>query len=1114
MKFNMFHLRLRQYWPPAKVLRIMKLTTFIMILALSQLSAKTLAQKINLQFSNTPVEKVLQQITRQTGTEFLYDSGELKNKKISVNLSGASLDEALGTMLTPLGLEYKIRDKNVVISRTEVSILDKIKNFFSDIDVRGRIVDEAGRPLAGVTIKMKTNSRGTISNANGEFSLKNVGENTLLVFSFLGRETIEMQAKEDVGQISMILSDSRLDEVEVTAYGKTTQRLTTGNQITIGSKDLEKNPVTNVLMALQGRVPGLNIAQQSGFVNAGVRYQVQGSNSILNGNDPYVLVDGVPYFSTLQGNLLDVGSSGTRANQANGSPLSFLNPSDIESVTVLKDADATAIYGSKAANGAILITTKKGASGPLKVDFQFQHGRSAPARHLDLMNTAQYLEMRREALKNDGLSLRPVDYDINGVWDNTRYTDWQKELINNSASFTQANVTLSGGTNNVTYLIGTSFNRQTPSIKGDFNDKKASMHFNLNGTSKNQKFKFQFTGSYMDDVNRLPVTDPTAVALRLAPTAPPLYNQDGSLNWMPNTSGATTFNNPVAALENTVKDQTQSLTTNVLMGYELLKAFNLTLNAGYNRLTTYQLSKLPVEANTPENIENGVLASAGYLNNRQIGWNIEPQLTYKRQTSFGNLNFLLGLTAQQSDMQSQGFSGEGYVNTAAMDDPGQASQIFKSYGAMPQLYKSHALFAQAGYNYDMRFLLNLTARRDGSSRFGANNRFHNFGAIGLGWLFSNEKWLKDNSFFSYGKMKFSYGITGNDQIANYRYLALYSSNSGDLTYGGASSLGLSPVYAIGNNDIQWEETRKLNIGLDLGFFKDRVLLSANYYLNRSSNQLLERDISSTAGATKITANLPATVQNTGLELTLNTTNLQTKSINWNTSFNLTVPRNKLVAYENLNQSSLASQYIVGESLDVRQLYPYAGVDPQTGVYTFIDHNGNRTSNPDYFNDRTVRVNVGQRFYGGIENSLSYKGFGISFLITFVRQIASLNYQAYNPGRLNINVPVSFLDRWQKPGDVATFQRYNSNNSLATSRSNLNESEGNYGDASYIRLKNLSLSYTLPEKFRNSLLLKNTRIFVQGNNLLTFTKYQGIDPETLIISMPPMRLITFGAQVSF
>ncbi len=895
-----------------------------------QVSAATFAQKLTYAKNGASLEEVFKEIRKQTGYNVFYSNKKIDDtRKIDVHFKDAELKDVLEVCVEKQSLEYTIDDKNIFIKPKDPTFLERLANRWASIDANGRVVDSENRPLPGASVKVKKTGKGVSTDKDGRFFLRGVEEGTVLVVSFIGYLPMEVNASANMGNVVLEQSLSKLDEVQVIAYGTTTQRLSTGNVTTIKADVIEKQPVNNPLLALQGRVPGLFIEQATGFAGTGVTVRIQGKNSYMYGRDPLYVIDGVPYSSQSMpaGNPI-LGNSGGIDSYSYGNPLSLINPADIESIDVLKDAAATAIYGSRAANGAILITTKKGKAGDTRVNFNLQSGWAKVPHKLELMNNVQYLEMRREALKNDGI-LTPApgnygDNDLNGNWDGSRNMDWQRELIGGTAGYQDMNASVSGGGNLTTFFLGAGYHRETTVFPGTFADKKGSLHFNIGNTTPNQRFNIQFSGSYLYDHNQMPSYDFTLDALRLPPVAPDLYNRSGGANWAPDALGNSTFMvNPIGYVINKFLDKTTNLTTNMVISYKLLKDLEFKSNFGYNSLVSSSTNKSFLGSSAPEFIQYSSRSTI-FGNANSSSWTIEPQLAFNRKVSQGILEVLLGATLTQNQGRATQILGGSFSNDLVMDDLLSAPRV-KAVSTFSSKYRYNALFGRINYNWQDKYILDLTARRDGSSRFGPANQFHNFGAVGAAWIFSKEDLLQNHlGILSFGKLRGSYGTTGSDQIGDYRFLSLYGPMPQDIAYQGI------PVYSpngLTNPNLQWEATRKLQIGLDLGFFKDRVLFKANYYRNHSSNQLAGYDLPSITGFGSITKNQAYKIRNSGWELILSSTNISLGSLNWSSSINLTVPKTLLVDYPDILKSSAASTLFIGKSLFAGYFYHYLSVDP-------------------------------------------------------------------------------------------------------------------------------------------------------------------------------------------
>jgi len=959
--------------------------------------------------------------------------------------------------------------------------------------VQGTVTDGTN-PLPGVTIAIKNKkNNAVISDYSGQFSLTSSPNDTLVV-SYIGFKTMLVPIQgRSVVNIILFYDSTTLKEVKVNAgYYSVKESERTGNISRITSKDIETQPVTNVLATMQGRMAGVNITQNTGVPGGGFDIQIRGRNSIrTDANAPLYIIDGVPYASDAIGYTQTSTVFPTVT-----SPLNSIDPNTIESIEVLKDADATAIYGSRGANGVVLITTKKGKEGKTKFDFSASTGAGSVTRFMKLMTTDQYLDMRRQAFRNDGIVNYPAgDYDINGTWDQNRYTDWQKELIGGTSLINELRGNISGGSQYTQFLFSGSYYTQSTVFPGNFLYKKGNSHVNLNHQSKDGQFRLVFSAGYTIQNNDQPAFDLTATSTTLAPNAPALYDSSGNLNWENGT-----WNNPLANQQAENKSTTKDLVANTVLSYEIIPYLILKSNFGYTDLQHVESRTNP---STIYNPSFGITSanSTLYLNNsKRSSWIIEPQLNWEKELGKGKLGILLGSTFQQRNASRLFQSGSGFSSNALIYDLASATnrQVQMSDET---IYKYQAFFGRINYNWNDLYIMNLTARRDGSSRFGPGNQFANFGAVGVAWLFSNENFLKNSSWLSFGKIRSSYGITGNDQIGDYQFLNTY--NSSGVNY--QNIIGLQPTRLF-NANFGWEVNKKLEAALELGFLADKIFITGAWYQNRSSNQLVGIPLPGTTGFTQLQANLDATVQNTGLEFTLRTVNYSNKNFNWTSNFNVSFSKNNLVSFPNLASSSYKNTYRIGEPLSILLRYKYTGLDPVTGIYQFKDENNDgKISSPD---DKQTVINLNPDFFGGFQNQLSYKNWKLDFLFQFVKQ----QRESYAGVAGMINHPNRFVNSWQQEGDTSPYQMHTAGyNAVAlTAQSLYSTSDAVATDASFIRLKTIAISYNLPSKSKELQCL----FTINGQNLLTFTPYEDGDPESTIGFLPPLKVITAGIQLTF
>ena len=1071
-----------------------------MFAASLQIAARGYSQGISISLKNEPLEKLFNAVEQQTNFRFVYSQEAMEQAKpVTIEVKNESVENVLKLGFTNQTLTYSIEEKFIIIK-----IAEKKKEVAAlRLDIKGRVVNENGEGVI-VTITEKGTTNAVSTDGDGYFQLKDADENAILIVTGVGIESMEIKiaGKSNVS-ISVKTKITGLTEVIINkGYYSTSQRLNTGNVSKVTAETISKQPVSNPLAALEGRVPGLYIQQTSGVPGSAFVVQIRGRNSIrIDGNDPLFIVDGVPFTSTsISSALISSGINGS------GNPLGNIDPSDIESIEVLKDADATSIYGSRGANGVVLITTKKGSSGKTKVDFNVYTGAGKAINTIHLLTTQQYLSMRREAFANDGVTPTISNAKDLFVWDTTRYTDWKKLLIGGSANITDAHSSISGGNLNTQFVIGGGYHRETTVFPSDFEDQKVSGHFKLSHSNSNNRFKANFSLIYVVDNNTLPSIDITNQIYGLVPDAPEIYDSSGNLNWGPSNG---TYRNPFGILKRKYFSNTNNLISNAILAYQVFSRLQLKVNLGYNSMQMNETQTTPKISFDPR---TGPQSEAYFGDGEIKSWIIEPQAEYKKDIARGKLNALVGTTFQQDIRQGKTVYGTGFVSDALLENIAAASTIlvFNPYYIR---YRYESVFGRLNYNWTEKYIINLTGRRDGSSRFGPEKRFANFASIGTAWLFSNERFVQRSlPFLSYGKFRASYGSSGNDQIPDYGYLNLYSTT---LPY--LSSVGLYPT-SLFNAEYGWETNKKIEAALELGFLKDRILFSVSYYRNRSSNQLVGYPLPYTTGFNSIQKNLPALVQNTGIELEINTINIRHGKFLWTTSFNLTVPRNKLIDYPGLAVSSFANRFVVGKSLFIQKKFHYTGIDSQSGIYQFEDFDKNGNPIPTLPNDLQALKEATQDYYGGLQNSIQYKGLQLDMFFQFVKQqgFNYLNSVSFIPGALG-NQPDWVMERWQKPGDITNIQKFTqySGSPAAVAYNNARfDADNLISDASFIRLKNLAISCQLPPKWVKKARLQNSRVFLQGQNLLTITNYRGSDPENQnSVVLPPLRIITAGIQIT-
>ncbi|MET6999397.1 SusC/RagA family TonB-linked outer membrane protein [Chitinophaga defluvii] len=1063
-------------------------------------------QQVTLSKKEASLKTVLFDIQQQTGYNFLFKESMLqKAKPVTINVKDAPLATVLESIFKDQPLTYSIKDKSISIAEDEKrqSINESAgKPLFN---VTGTIVNSNGEPVVGATVLVKGTAKAISTTASGEYSFSSISGDEVLVVSGAEIETTEVKvANRTFLPIRVSTKVGELDQVLVQGYGTTTKRLSTGSIARVTSKEIAQQPVTNPLLALQGRVPGLIVTQTNGYGSGSISIQVRGKNSILQNSDPFIIVDGVPL--SPQNDRINLLSN---ASMSGVSPLYTINPQDIESIEVLKDADATAIYGSRGANGVVLITTKKGKQGKLKIDANIYSGWSRVTRTMDMMNTSEYVQMRREAFSNDGLV--PTEFDAADIllWDTTRYTDMKKLFLGGTAGMTNANISLSGGSENTHFIISGNYVRTTTVLPTNLADHRISGHSSISQASRNKRFSITLSTSYSYTRNSVPNMEVSQFINR--PPNIKLYDSIGNLNW---EEGGVSFyeatygiqySNPLAALYAQYLGNYSNLNSSIRLNYDVYGGIGFKINAGYNSVTSEERSLNPSKSLDPfDNLNN--TPSASFARGSNANWIVEPQVIFKRAFPFGRFDAVLGSTIQKQSNAGLTVFGSDYQDDALLGSISGAGKVFAS-NAYSQ-YRYAAVFGRISYNFNDKYLLNLSGRRDGSSRFGYANQFANFGAVGAGWIFSKEEFFsKHLPWLNFGKLKASYGVTGNDGIGNYAFLDTWSSSGS--TYQGIPSLNPSTLF---NPLLAWELNKKINLGIDIAVLAQRFQFSVEYFRNRSSNQLVNYSLPIQTGFSSVLANRKATVQNTGFELALESANIKTHAFEWTSRLNISFIRNKLIAFPAIEKSSYANTLFVGQSLSTKALYQFAGIDQTTGLYAFVDVNGDGILNGA---DKVVFMNTDPKCYGGLQNTVRIGSFQADFLLQFTHQ-KGRNYLGtiggYPPGIAFTNQPQIALNRWQKEQDNTDIQKY-----TTTPDSKfflLQSSDIVFSNASFVRLKNIAISYNVPPHVLRKLKVEQARLYVQGQNIFTITDYIGADPETQnMYAMPPLRTITVGIQLT-
>ncbi|NJN25592.1 MAG: TonB-dependent receptor [Cyclobacteriaceae bacterium] len=982
--------------------------------------------------------------------------------------------------------------------------------------ITGMVTGINGDPIPGVNIFIQNTTIGTISEFDGSYEINVPAEAQFIVFSYIGYLTTEEPIdNRSIINVVLLEDTKQLEEIVVTGYTSQKKADVIGSISSINPESVKDMPIIGIDQALQGQVSGVSVTQSSGTPGGGIMVRVRGNSSISSANQPMYIIDGIP--------VRDGRLSTRNFGGQNDNALSTINPNDIESIEILKDASAKAIYGSRAANGVVLITTKRGKKGaPTSFDIDVQRGIINPTNTIEVLNATELLALQREALAN--ADENPDDAGLPGVTDAVN-TDWQ-DAVMRQAIVEQYQISTRGGSEKTQFYMSASYRAEEGvMLNNDFKratfttnldhqaNERLSLGLNLNfARTKNNRVKGDnfLDGVYNAAITSLPYYTP--------------YDEDGKLIAPGDAGYAEIPNfNPVGQA---IEPRFDTYATKVLGGlfakYEILPNLMLISKVNVDYLTTIEDQFEPTTTAIGGWLES--VGSQGYgiystseastlLNNNVLTYNTSigaiHEISALAGTEFISRTFRSGSTTGIL-FPSNEFT---YLSSAGLILDG--SSFLVNSGLI-------SFFGEANYKYKSKYLAKVSARYDGSSRFGEDRKYGFFPAFSVGWRMTEEEFLKDYSWLDDLKLRVSYGLTGNERIGDFQYLATWNAT---IAYNGVP--GTAPA-TLGNPNLGWEQNTEFNVGSDLALFAGRFQFTFDYYYNVTNNLLLNEALPYTTGFSSILGNL-GEITNEGIELTITAVNVD-KALRWTSQFNISGNKNivqKLATDEPQfpgYQTFTNSTHIIapGKPLGTFWGLKYLGVDPGTGDAIYYDKNndGQLTAS-----DGTFIGDAQPDFFGGFTNTLRYKGFDFTAFLQFSYGNEMINFgntTLLNSGEeIKNNQSVKALKRWKKEGDITSVPKYefgNTENNRFSSRF--------VEDASFLRLKNISLGYTLGEVMLAKLRLNGLRIYASGTNLWTLTNYSGADPEVNSIdgsstaqgldlyTFPQVKTILIGLNISF
>lgn len=1091
----------------AKMLLVMKLSAIILLVACLQVSAKGFAQQVTLSEKNVSLEKLFRTIEKQTGYVFFFDHQLIdKAPKVSVDVKKMPLEDALQLCLKDQRLSYSIIGKNIVIKQKEIfSPLAIVQTMAQDtmVNVTGRVTDATGQPLPGASVVVKGTSTGAVTDAAGNYKLR-VARGATLVVTFIGYKGEEAQVT-GTAPLNFSLDDqvSSTEEIVVIGYGSVKKSDLTGSLSQVKSKDITSLPSTNIMQALNGRASGVRVMQNSGAPGGSVSVRIRGTNSILGGNEPLYVIDGFPY---------------------NGNP-TFLQNSDIASIEILKDASSTAIYGSRGANGVVMITTKGGRKkDATTVEVEAGYTHQMVTKKMPLMNAQQYALLYNEQAKNDGLAAYFSQAQIDSLGQNGG-TDWQ-DLVLRTAPIYNISATVNGGTEKTKFSLSGSAFLQDGIVKAS--DYK---RYNLRGNIEHDISKV-FSVSFNTVLTRLSSSRQSSSlgnrgsdlisAMLMAPPSLTPYLPDGSYRRL-NTAYPFISNviiNPLVPInENTDRIKGDRVFTNAAVTIKPLEGLTIKISGGIDNLNDRVDRYSNIEPTTNS------IGSATIETTQQTGLLNENVVTYMKEINKHSFTLMGGFTYQDNTNTILNGSGAGFLSDVTYTGNLQGA---KTPGIPRSGYSKWVLLSYLGrLNYTLadKYLFTASIRRDGSSRYSKDNQWENFPSAAFAWRASEEDFLKQSRVISDLKLRASYGLSGNTSISPYQTLNLLGSSN--TIFGDALSVAFGPDLTL-PGDLKWETTRQFDVGADFGLLENNLRFTLDYYRKKTVNLLNKVSLPVSMGYTVTLQNV-GEIENKGFELGVDASILK-REVNWNVNANIAFNRNKVLKLYD-------GQDIFGDAFYTGSLNDYVNLlregQPLGVFYGYKEIGYTATGNLQYEDinkdgsisaaDKTYIGDPNPDFIYGLNSVTSWKGLELTVFIQGSQgnDIFNLNRASALDLGMGLNLPREvYENHWTPENPNAKYPKI-------TRTLSGNMSTRFVEDGSYLRFKNIQLAYNLPLQRLGWKWFKTAQVYASGQNLITFTKYSWYDPEVNAYGgsnsynqgidyaiYPTSKSVTFGIRCGF
>lgn len=1164
-------------------LKIMKLSIIQLVLAVCfvglcysrDVNAQEIFEtRISIRLEDKSLKTILSKLEKEAKVKFMYSAEVIQSERIaSLNVKNQPLGEVLETFFNPLNISYRSTDNGILLIPKAIKLgliqgIDQPKNEMvvpSDITVKGIVTDEKGEKLSGVSITLKGTTRGSTSNNSGEFSIVVPNDKAILIFSYVGYNPQEQTVgKRTIIEVSLRIDNKTLNEVVVVGYGQVNRKDLTGSVAKANVTDMQKAPVRSFEEALGGRVAGVQVTGADGQPGGNINIVIRGNNSVSQDNSPLYVIDGFPI---------------ERPDN------NFINPSEIESMEILKDASATAIYGARGANGVIIITTKKGKEGPAIVNYEAYYGSQTITKKIPMLSPYEFVKLQLDInptgatntyLKND-LTLEG--------YKNVKPVNMQDLVFLPNVPMQSHSVSVNGGSKTTRYSLSANVFDQSGIITNS-NFKRYQGRMTLDQTI-NSNLKVGTNISYTNTISKGTISsnnsqNSSSGRLQGAINASGylMYNVWG---YRPTTGNSTIDYsdelidpattdllaypvNPLVQLQNEIRiKKSDNLIINTYIEQRFLKDLKLRTTFGINKnlVVDENFNNSSTSLGNPITSPNAIGVNGSVLNSNFDSWVNENTLTY--QSTFSrqhNLNVLIGITSQGGKTEGYGLRAIQIPNESLGInglDEGNPSTIT----ATNSEWTLASYLGRVNYSFDGRYLATVSFRSDGSSRFSPQNRWGYFPSGSLAWRFSKEKFMEKLKFIDDAKLRFGFGATGNNRVNDFAYLSVISTSTNTAySFGNATpSSGATPT-RLGNEDLKWETTTQYNLGLDISLFDKKIDFTTDIYRKITSDLLLNAALPLASGYPNIFRNI-GKVQNEGLEFSVTTDNVNTKNFKWSSNINIAFNQNKVLALTDNQESQLNSATIrplSNNPVTITKLdnpialfygyiwdgvYQYTDFDKlpngqyvlksnvsasvnsrvatQPGDVKYRDINGDGVVN---INDNTVIGNPNPKHIGGFSNNFSYKNFDLNifFQWSYGNDIVNMNRVIFEGGGEfpnNLNQYATVAERWSPDNPSNTMHKFTASSNLQTNLFSTRVVE----DGSFLRLKTVSLGYSLPNELLKKLKIRTFRIYASAQNLITWTKYSGYDPEVSVINSaltpgidlsayPRARTLTVGLNLSF